>query len=169
MWARARQVYRSGCSPRPTKIPSSRHEGLGAISTFLDAERATKAAGSASRPVTCYVARMRISLAILPSLVLLSLAACGSAPGGVQGRALIEGGPAPGNPRPEPGVTVAVHKGGLHGTIVARTKASPSGAFKISLSPGNYTLVEISDAAVPRTVTVKPGKYVTVVLMIEAM
>ena len=89
--------------------------------------------------------------------------------GGVQGTALIEGGPAPGNPRPEPGVTVAVHKGGLHGTIVARTKASPSGAFKISLSPGKYTLVEVSDAAVPRTVTVKPGKYVTVVLTIQAM
>jgi hypothetical protein len=112
---------------------------------------------------------MRISLAILTAVLLLSLAACGSASGGVQGTALIEGGPAPGNPRPEPGATVAVHKGGLHGTIVARTKASPSGAFKISLSPGKYTLVEVSDAAVPRTVTVKPGKYVTVVLTIQAM
>ena len=117
--------------------------------------------------MTCYGARMRISLAILTSLVLLSLAACGSAPGGVQGTALIAGGPPPGSPRPEP-VTIAVHKGNLQSAIVARTKASPTGAFRIGLSPGNYTLVEISDAAVPRTVTVKPGKYVTVALTIQA-
>jgi hypothetical protein len=113
---------------------------------------------------------MRISLAILTAVLLLSLAACGnSASGGVQGTALIAGGPAPGSPRPEPGVTIAVHKGNLQGAIVARTKASPTGAFRISLSPGNYTLVEISDAARPRTVTVKPGKYVTIVLTIQAM
>ena len=120
------------------------------------------------------MARFSRCLAIAPlvALAMLSLSSCGTAApaahGGVQGMAMIAGGPAPGSPRPEPGVAIAVHKGGLHGTIVARTKADPSGAFKVDLSPGTYTLIEVSGAAVSQTVSVEPGKYVTVTLSIDA-
>jgi hypothetical protein len=114
----------------------------------------------------------RLVIAPLIALAMLSLSSCGtaarSAHSGVQGMAMIAGGPAPGSPRPEPGVAIAVHEGNLHGTIVARTKADPSGAFKVDLSPGTYTLIETSDAAVSQTVTVKPGKYVSVTLTIDA-
>lgn len=92
-----------------------------------------------------------------------------SLPSGVQGTAMIEGGPVPGGPRPMPGVTVAVHEGGLHGPIVARVKADATGAFKVDLPPGAYTLIEVSDAAVPQTVRVEAGQYVTANLVIEAM
>jgi hypothetical protein len=105
-------------------------------------------------------------------LVMLSLSSCGtgarSADSGVRGVALIAGGPAPGSPRPEPGVAIVVHKGDLHGRIVARTTAASSGAFKVDLSPGTYTLIEVSGAAVSRTVTVEPGTYVAVTLQIDA-
>ena len=120
------------------------------------------------------MARFSHCLVIAPliALAMLSLSSCGtagrSAHGGVQGVAMIAGGPAPGSPRPEPGVAIAVHEGDLHGTIVARTKADPSGAFKIDLSPGTYTLIEGSDAAVSQTATVEPGQYVTVTLTIDA-
>lgn len=113
-----------------------------------------------------------IATATLVALAVLTLSSCGAAArpahSGVQGMAMLAGGPAPGSPRPEPGVAIAVHKGGLHGTIVARTTADPSGAFKVDLSPGTYTLVEISGAAVSQTVSVEPGKYVTVTLTIDA-
>ena len=120
------------------------------------------------------MARFSRGLVIAPlvALAMLSLSACGtagpSAHGGVQGMAMIAGGPAPGSPRPEPGVAIVVHEGDLHGTIVARTKADPSGAFKVDLSPGTYTLIGVSGAAVSQTVTVEPGKYVTVTLSIDA-
>jgi hypothetical protein len=52
--------------------------------------------------------------------------------------------------------------------VEARTKADPSGAFKVDLSPGTYTLIEVSDAAESQTVIVEPGKYVTVTLTIDA-
>jgi hypothetical protein len=114
----------------------------------------------------------RFVITPLVALAMLSLSSCGtaaqSAHSGVQGVAMIAGGPAPGSPRPEPGVAIVVHEGDLHGTIVARTKADPSGAFKVDLSPGAYTLIEGSDAAQPQTVTVEPGKYVTVTLTIDA-
>ncbi len=51
---------------------------------------------------------------------------------------------------------------------MARTKADPSGAFRVDLSPGTYTLIEVSGAAVSQTVTVEPGEYVTVTLTIDA-
>jgi hypothetical protein len=82
--------------------------------------------------------------------------------------AMLAGGPAPGSPRPEPGVAIAVHEGDLRGAIVARTTADSSGAFKVNLPPGTYTLIEVSDAAVSQTVTVEPGKYVSVTLTIDA-
>ena len=111
-------------------------------------------------------------IALLVTLATLSLSACGtaapSARSGVQGMAMIAGGPAPGSPRPEPGVAIAVHEGDRHGAIVARTKADPSGAFKVDLSPGTYTLTEVSGAAVAQTVVVEPGKFVTVTLTIDA-
>ena len=114
----------------------------------------------------------RLVIAPLVALAMLSLSSCGaaapSAHSGVQGMAMLAGGPAPGSPRPEPGVAIAVHEGDLHGTIVARTKADPSGAFKVALSPGIYTLIEASDAAESQTVVVEPGKYVTVTLTIDA-
>ena len=120
------------------------------------------------------MARFSRCLVIAPfvALAMLALSSCGtaapSAHSGVQGMAMIAGGPAPGSPQPEPGVAIAVHEGDLHGTIVARTKADPSGAFKVDLSPGTYALIEGSDAAVSQTVTVEPGKYVTVTLTIDA-
>jgi hypothetical protein len=111
-------------------------------------------------------------IAALVALTTLSLSSCGTAArsvnSGVQGMAMIAGGPAPGSPRPEPGVAIVVHEGDLHGTIVARTKADPSGAFRVDLSPGTYTLIEVSGAAVSQTVIVEPGKYVTVTLTIDA-
>ena len=115
--------------------------------------------------------------AIILAVLMLSLSACGGASpspsptspqaGGVRGMAMIEGGPTAG-PRPEPGITVTVHEGDLHGAIVARTKADASGAFRVDLPPGIYALIEDSSAAVPQTVTVAPGRYVTVTLTIQA-
>lgn len=118
---------------------------------------------------------LSIATLVLVALVcfaVLTLSSCGtgarSADSGVRGVAMIAGGPAPGSPRPEPGVAIVVHKGDLHGKIVARTTAASSGAFKVDLSPGTYTLVEVSGAAVSRTVTVEPGTYVAVTLQIDA-
>jgi len=82
---------------------------------------------------------------------------------------MLEGGPMPGSPRPQPGITVLVHEGGRQGNIVAKVIADSSGAFKVDLPPGTYTLHEDSNAAVPQTITVEPGRYATVTLMIEAM
>lgn len=112
------------------------------------------------------------AIATLVAVAMLLLSSCGAAArpahSGVQGMAMLAGGPAPGSPRPEPGVAIAVHEGDVHGTIVARTTAGPSGAFKVDLSPGAYTLIEVSGAAVSQTVSVEPGKYVTVTLTIDA-
>jgi hypothetical protein len=115
--------------------------------------------------------RCLVTALLLASLLLL-LSACGSPSptlhSGVQGKGMITGGPKAGS-RPDPGVTVAVHRGDLHGAIVAKVKADSSGAFRVDLPPGTYTLVEVSGSAVPRTVTVEPGKYVKVTLRINAL
>ena len=81
---------------------------------------------------------------------------------------MLGGGPPPGIVLSEPGMTVAVHEGDLHGEIVATATADSSAAFKVDLPPGTYTLIMISDGAMPQTVTVEPGKYVTVTLWIAA-
>jgi hypothetical protein len=111
-------------------------------------------------------------IATLVALAALALSSCGaaaqSAQSGARGVALIAGGPAPGSPRPEPGVAIVVHRGDLHGTVVARTTADPSGRFKVDLPPGRYTLTEVSGAAVSQTVVVKAGDYVAVTLQIDA-
>ena len=86
---------------------------------------------------------------------------------GVQGLAMIAGGPYPGSPAPVPGMAVLVRKGDFSGRVVARTRADASGAFRVGLPPGTYTLTE-EDMYAAQTVTVEPGHYVTVTLMIEA-
>ena len=80
---------------------------------------------------------------------------------------MIAGGPYPGSPRPEPGMAVLVRKGDFSGRVVARTRADASGAFRVGLPPGTYTLTEEGKYAA-QTVTVEPGHYVTVTLMILA-
>ena len=81
---------------------------------------------------------------------------------------MIRGGPAPGSPRPEPGTRIAVYQGSLDGPLVARAKADAHGRFSLALKPGRYTLVQMSDAARPKTVRVPPNGYVNVKLFIEA-
>jgi len=120
----------------------------------------------------------RCMFAVLLALTALLPLACGGvspspAPSpsplsGVQGRAMIGGGRYPGIAESVPGVTVAVHEGDLHGETVATTTADSSAAFKVDLRPGTYTLMMISDGAMPQTITVEPGKYVTVTLWIAA-
>jgi len=114
-------------------------------------------------------------LLALPALLLLACSTVSPSPApslsqasGVQGRAMLGGGRYPGIVLSEPGITVAVHGGDLHGEIVATTTADSSAAFKVDLPPGTYTLIEVSDGAIPQTVTVEPGKYVTVTLWIAA-
>ena len=89
---------------------------------------------------------------------------------GVQGTSMIEGGgsagPSPATPRPFPGV-IAVHEADLSGRIVAKVRADSTGAFKVDLVPGTYTLRQMMSGP-PRTVTVRPGQYVTVALLIQA-
>jgi len=111
------------------------------------------------------------------AVAVLALSACGSSPApspppasdsGVHGVSMIRGGPALGNPRPEPGTRIAVYQGSLDGPLVARAKADADGRFSLALKPGRYTLVQMSDAARPKTVRVPPNGYVNVKLFIEA-
>lgn len=108
----------------------------------------------------------------------LAFAACSRVPApspsptissGVRGASLIVGGPVPGGPRPDPGVWIAVHRGSLHGPLVAQTRADLQGNFAIDLEPGRYTLVHISLMAGPKTVTVLPNEWVSVKLVISAL
>ena len=114
---------------------------------------------------------------VVLTAVPVSASACGdtsptssptATPGsGVQGLSMMVGGLFS-TPWPEAGVTIAVHEGDLTGAVVARTEADSTGAFKIDLAPGTYTLTQVSDGAVPKTVTVVPDQYLTVRLMIQA-
>jgi len=114
--------------------------------------------------------------ALLLALTVLSLSACGGVSPSpsppqtarVQGTAMLAGGPAPGSARPLPGITVAVHEDDRHGKIVATAKTDTSGAFEVDLPPGTYTLILVSDGAVPETVTLEPGDDTTVTLYIQA-
>jgi hypothetical protein len=121
------------------------------------------------------LARMVAGLALF-TLVGLALPACGGSPApspspspssGVRGVSMIVGGLAS-TPWPQPGTTIAVHEGSLDGAVVARTKAGAHGVFVVDLQPGRYTLVQVSDAAMPKTVTVTPGDYASVKLIIQA-
>ena len=66
-----------------------------------------------------------------------------------------------------PHITVLVRKGDFSGRVVAKTRADASGAFRVALPPGTYTLIRRRQVRT-QTVTVEPGHYVTVTLMIEA-
>jgi Carboxypeptidase regulatory-like domain len=77
---------------------------------------------------------------------------------------MVEGGEAQMSPRPQPRASVVAHEGDLHGPTVARTQTDPSGAFQIDLPPGTYT---VASNGLSKTVTVKPGSYVTVTLVME--
>ena len=61
-----------------------------------------------------------------------------------------------------------MHEGDLDGEVVARTTADANGQFTVDLKPGRYTVVQLSDAARPGTVTVPSGQYVSVKLTIQA-
>jgi len=80
---------------------------------------------------------------------------------------MMAGGPEPGSPTPMPRTSVLVRGGGLAGKVVAKVTTDASGAFRVALPPGTYTLFE-SDKYAPQTVAVEPGNYVTVTLMILA-
>jgi len=118
------------------------------------------------------------SILLALALLMVMVPACGndsptptpssSTASGVQGKALIDGGPAPGSPRPQGGVTVAVHEGTLDGPVVAESRAGMDGSFRFELPPGTYTLIEVSDAAFPETVVVQPGQFADVTLYIHA-
>ena len=71
-------------------------------------------------------------------------------------------------PWPQPSMGIAVHEGDLAGAVVARTTADAHGAFKVDLAPGRYTIVPVFGGAVPKTVTVVPGHYASVKLIIQA-
>jgi hypothetical protein len=86
---------------------------------------------------------------------------------GVQGLAMIAGGPYPGSPRPVPHTSILVRRGGFTGRVAAKTTTDASGAFRVALPPGTYTVFEF-DKFAPQTVTVEPGNYVTVTLMLLA-
>ena len=112
-------------------------------------------------------------VAVALAIAVLSLAGCESSPSpspsptlhsGVHGLSLVK---VLGPPAPQPYVTVAVHRGDIHGAIVARAKADSTGAFAADLAPGTYTLVQVFGGAVPKSVTVVPGQYATVKLTIR--
>ena len=118
--------------------------------------------------------RLMLALLALTTLVLSSCGGSSPSPSptppqvsGVRGTAVITGGPLPGSPRPGP-FGIMVHKGDLNGAVIAKGKSDLSGHFEFKLPPGTYTLVQVSDAARPQTITVEPGKYVTITLTIEA-
>ncbi len=90
-----------------------------------------------------------------------------SAASGVQGVSMIVGGLAS-TPWPEPWTGIAVHEGSLGGPLIRQTRADGQGAFTVDLPPGAYTLIQISDGAVPATVAVPAGEYVAVELTIQA-
>jgi hypothetical protein len=71
-------------------------------------------------------------------------------------------------PRPLAGAMVIVHAGGADGDELARQATGADGTFEFTLAPGTYTLTAQQWQAMPQTVTVKPGEYVTVTLEIAA-
>ena len=111
------------------------------------------------------------------ALMALSVSACGGASpspspsatpsSGVRGISMVVAGLS-NTPWPQPSMRIAVHEGDLAGAVVARTTADARGAFKVDLAPGRYTIVPVFGGAVPKTVTVVPGHYASVKLIIQA-
>jgi hypothetical protein len=69
--------------------------------------------------------------------------------------------------RPVPHVTIEVHQGDTTGAVMATVTSGAKGMFKIDLPPGDYTIVptknpRASQAIVPASATVEPGKYARV-------
>ena len=79
---------------------------------------------------------------------------------------MFDGGPPSVDGRGRPGLNVTVHRDKPTGPIVATVKTSDDGSSKVDLAPGRYA-VEASGAA-SRTVTVEPGRYVAVTLLLKA-
>ncbi len=123
---------------------------------------------------------------LLTVLVLLLIAACGTAAkSGVQGVAIMSGGPATlGDPTPtypDREALVMVHRGNANGKVVAKVRPDAAGAFRFDLAPGTYTLVQwgpgsvaasisvynAPSAPVSKTVTVEPGQYAKVTLEVS--
>lgn len=114
-------------------------------------------------------------VALVLAIAVFSISACGGGSpspspsltphSGVRGLSLVRV-LAP-TPAPQPYATIAVHQGDLKGAVVAKTKADSTGGFRVELLPGTYTLVQVFGGAVPKTVTVVPGRYETVKLTIQ--
>jgi len=91
--------------------------------------------------------------------------ACGAS--GVQGKAVLDGGPPGVSGHDKPGLTVTVHRDSVVGTIVATQKTGADGAFRFDLPPGRYA-VEMGHGALSQTVTVESGHYASVRLLMKA-
>lgn len=83
---------------------------------------------------------------------------------GIEGRVLTVGGPAPGLPRPYPASEVRVVDSS--GRLVVIMSPDPSGAFRIELFPGDYTVDARPTAGNPwfhpKQISVQSGDYSTV-------
>jgi len=66
---------------------------------------------------------------------------------------------------PQPDNTITVYAGTAKDAIVAKGRTDSSGAFAIDLPPGTYTVVWWPTH--PEIVTVEPGKYVTLDLVMQ--
>jgi len=117
-----------------------------------------------------------ITLVAFDALTALSVSACaGVSPSpspsatqssGVRGVSMVVAGLSR-TPVPQPNVRIAVHESDLAGAVVAMTTADAHGAFKVDLTPGRYTIVQVFGGAVPKTVTIRPGQYASVKLIIQ--
>ena len=127
------------------------------------------------------LSRLPVSLVSLMAATLL-LAACSTAPSsrsasvpeasGVQGTSMIAGGGVegvlPATARPFPGVIAAARRRPLRQDPWRRSGPTPRERSKLDLAPGTYTLRQMMSGP-PRTVTVRPGQYLTVALLIQAL
>jgi hypothetical protein len=126
-----------------------------------------------------------IVASFLSLVLLLGLLACGTqAKSGIRGEAIFSARPTVNtiSPRtgPDPEALVVVHVGSSAGKVVAKLRPDASGAFAVDLAPGAYTLVQWGPGSVPasisvinapsrpvvRAVTVVPGKYSRVKLVV---
>ncbi len=115
-----------------------------------------------------------VATLVLVAAALVVLGACGdrgpspsplpsvpSATSGVAGMMTLEGGPAPGSPRPDPNVKIVVHRGAEDGPVVATSTSAADGSFSVDLPPGRYTLVPVAlgdEQILSATATVQSGQ-----------